>query len=56
MFSSGIGLLGYIYYQTSLHEYKYLIEMNLNRLTIFYLNVQRRPNVQSNQLINIGIY
>ena len=40
-----------IYYQTSLHEYKCLIEMNLNRFTIFYLIVQRRPNFPSiNQL------
>ena len=29
--------LGYIHYQTSLHEYKCLTEMNLNRFTIFIL-------------------
>ena len=30
-------MLGYTYCQTSLHECKYLIEMNLNRFTIFIL-------------------
>ena len=47
MFSCGLGILGYIYFQTSLHEYKFLIEMKLNCFTIFYLIVQKRPNFQS---------
>ena len=55
MFFCGLGILGYINYQTSLHEYKFLIEMNLNLFTIFYLIVQRRPNFQSltNQHLNV---
>ena len=46
-FPCGLGILGYIlYYQTSLHECKFLIEMNKNRFYIFYLFVERRHNFQ----------
>ena len=55
MFSCGLGILGYIYYQTSLDEYEFLIKMNLNIFTIYYLIVQRRPNFQliTNQHQNV---
>ena len=46
MFSCGLGILMYIYYQPSLHEFRFLNEI-LNCLTIFYLIVQRQPNFQS---------
>ena len=46
MFFSGLGILEYIYYQTSLHERKFLIKMNLNSYTIFF-TVQRRQKFQS---------
>ena len=36
MFSCGLCILGYIYYQTSLHEYECLIEMNL-KVSLFFI-------------------
>ena len=55
MFSCGLGIFGYIYYQTSLHECEFLIEMNLNRFSIFYHIVQKRHNFNqsTNQLWHV---
>ena len=54
MIFSGLGILGYIYYKTSLHECKFLIQMNLNCF-FFYLTLQRRHN-SIHQIINIGMH